>query len=165
MCPCGVVRIIGTIGFVAATEMSRLERKRQIVRAVERYLQNPPIRFFLRIGLPIPIFALVETVGRRTGRPRQNPVINGLAGGQFWIIAEHGHAAGYVKNLMANRPIRIKVGRRWRTGLATIMDDDDAMERARWMRTTLGRRHFADAWAARTFGTEPLTIRVDLDPR
>ncbi|HUC37089.1 MAG TPA: nitroreductase/quinone reductase family protein [Acidimicrobiales bacterium] len=148
---------------MAASETLGLERKRRIVRAVERYLQNPPIRLLLRVGLPIPIFALVETVGRRTGRPRQNPVINGLDGDKFWIIAEHGRAAGYVKNLVADPRVRIKVRRHWRTGLATIMDDD-AMERARWMRTTLGRRHFADVWAARTFGTEPLTIRVDFDP-
>jgi deazaflavin-dependent oxidoreductase (nitroreductase family) len=115
--------------------------------------------------VPLPMFALIETTGRRSGKPRRTPVINGLDGDHFWIVAEHGHAAGYVKNLAADSRVRIKVRRQWRTGLAQVLVEDDAMARARWMAQSLGRWHFADEWAARTFGTEPLTIKVELDPK
>jgi len=151
--------------YVTGVDSSRrLERKRRLVRAFERYIQNPPVRAMVLAGLPTPIFALIETTGRKTGKPRRTPVIKGLIGDQFWIVAEHGHAAGYVKNLKANPRVRVKVGRRWRSGTAHLLDDDDPIARARWMREVLGRWHFADAWAARTFGTEPITVRVDLDP-
>lgn len=90
-------------------------RKRTLVIWFERHVQNPPIRAALRSGLPLPMFALLETTGRKTGMPRQNPVINGLDGDQFWIVAEHGRNAHYVRNLEADPRVRVKVGRRWRT--------------------------------------------------
>ena len=74
----------------------------------------------LALGIIPPTHALLETVGRKTGEPRRNPVGNGLStdGKTFWIVAEHGHDAGYVKNLEANPQVRLKIGRRWRTGRA-----------------------------------------------
>ncbi|MGH9095878.1 MAG: hypothetical protein ACRDWB_00480, partial [Acidimicrobiales bacterium] len=35
-------------------------------------------------GLVPPTYALIETVGWRTGRPRRVPVANGLEGDTFW---------------------------------------------------------------------------------
>jgi hypothetical protein len=52
--------------------------------------------------------------------------------------------------------VRVKVGRRWRSGTAHILPDDDPYERMR----TLGRR--ANDTAVRLVGTEHLVIRVDL---
>ena len=143
--------------------MASSKRKRRLVRAFERYVQNPPIRLALRAGIPSPIFALIETTGRRSGKPRCNPVINGLVGDQFWIVAEHGLGAGYVKNIRSNPRVRIKVGRRWQSGTAQLLPEDDPIARARWLHATLGRWHRFDAAAARIFGTQPVTVRVDLD--
>lgn len=139
-------------------------RKRRLVTALEKHVQNPPIRLLLRVGFPIPILALLETTGRRTGKRRQLPVINGLTGHEFWLVAEHGRSAHYVRNLEANPEVRIKIGRRWHVGTATILPDDDPFERARWMRETLGPWHRLDLLAAKTFGTDPLSVRIDLNP-
>jgi deazaflavin-dependent oxidoreductase (nitroreductase family) len=140
------------------------DRKRRLVVAFERYLQNPPVKAALRAGLPLPMFALLETTGRNSGRPRHTPVINGRQGDRFWIVAEHGRRAQYVRNLEADPNVRVKSGGRWYAGRAQILDDDDPLARAQWMANTLGPLHKADSLAARLLSTQPLTIRVDLEP-
>ena len=41
---------------------------------------NPLIRLAFRLGLPDPGDALLETIGRRTGKPHLTPVCDGLEG-------------------------------------------------------------------------------------
>ena len=53
--------------------------------------------------------------------------------------------------------VRVKVGRRWLSGTAVILPDDDPYERMR----KLGRR--ANDVTVRLVGTEHLVLRVDLD--
>jgi hypothetical protein len=45
------------------------------------------------LGVVPPGYALLETVGRGSGLPRQTPVGDGLIGDTFWIVAEHGLSA------------------------------------------------------------------------
>jgi F420H(2)-dependent quinone reductase len=77
---------------------------------------------------------------------------------------EHGRRAQYVRNLEADPNVRVKSGGRWYAGRAHILDDDDPLARARWMADTLGPLHKADSLAARLLSTQPLTIRIDLEP-
>lgn len=58
---------------------------------------NPVVRALFRLGLPAPGTAILETTGRKSGQPRHNPVTNGLDDGVFWIVAEHGRRASYVR--------------------------------------------------------------------
>jgi deazaflavin-dependent oxidoreductase (nitroreductase family) len=132
--------------------------KARTVRTFQKYVLNPPVRALFSLGLFPPTHALLETTGRQSGRPRQNPVGNGLDGDTLWIVAEHGRGASYVRNLEADPRVRVKIGRRWRTGTATILPEDDP--RARLDR--IGRR--LNGFMVRTVGTDLLTIRVDLDP-
>ena len=118
---------------------------------------NPMVRRLLEHGIAPRSVALLETTGRRSGEPRRTPVGNGLRGDKFWIVTEHGHRAGYVRNIKANPRVRVKVGRRWREGTAHILEDDDPYERMRIL-----KRRSNDA-LVRLVGTEHLTIRVDLD--
>ena len=120
-------------------------------------LVNPVVRPVVAHGL-IGTHAILETTGRRSGLPRQVPVGNGLRGDAFWIITEHGRAADYVKNIQKDPRVRVKVGRRWRDGVAEILPEDDPRERMRRLGRTVN-----DA-AVRLVGTEHLTIRVDLEP-
>jgi len=105
----------------------------------------------------VPWWALLETTGRKTGKPRRNPVGNGLDGDTFWIVSEHGHNAAYVRNIKANPNVRLRVGGRWRNGVAHVLEDDDARARQR----TLSQFNAA---FVRLMGTDLLTVRVDLDP-
>jgi len=140
--------------------------KRRLVHGLQKYLLNPPIRLFMRMGLTPPGYALLETTGRRSGKPRTTPVGNGLVGDTFWIVTEHGRRAGYVRNLMAEPRVRLKLRRGlsvgWRTGTARVLEDDDPRERQRMLaRRHPGRR--LNAFVVRALGTEQLTVRIDLD--
>jgi hypothetical protein len=73
--------------------------KHRIVHFLQKYLFNPPIKLLFWVGLVPPGYALLETIGRKTGKVRRTPVGNGLLGTQFWIVAEHGLNAGYVRNI------------------------------------------------------------------
>lgn len=141
--------------------------KLRLVRTLQRYVFNPPVKLLFRLGAVPPGYALLETVGRRSGQSRRTPVGDGLIGSTFWIVAEHGFRAAYVRNLQAHPRVRVRVrqGRRaiWRTGTAQVLPDDDPRERQRQLaRTSLNRR--LNALAVRTMGTELVTVRIDLDP-
>jgi deazaflavin-dependent oxidoreductase (nitroreductase family) len=140
--------------------------KRRIIHVLQKYLLNPPIKLLFAIGMSPPGYALLETVGRNSGRPRHTPVGDGRVAGQLWIIAEHGMRAGYVRNIARNPRVRVKfcdgLRTRWHTGTATLLPEDDPRERQRW----LASRHpgsRANAAAVRLFGTNLLTLRIDLD--
>jgi deazaflavin-dependent oxidoreductase (nitroreductase family) len=141
--------------------------KLEAVRAVQRYLLNPPIKAMFGLGLIPPGYALLETTGRRSGRPRQTPVGDGLVDRTFWIVAEHGRRAAYVRNIEAEPRVRLRVrvhgSVEWRTGVATLLPDDDPCVRQRLLvQASLSRG--LNALVVRAVGTELLTVRIDLDP-
>lgn len=127
--------------------------KRRVSRALGKYVVNPLVK---TVAGYVPWWALLETKGRTTGRRWRNPVGNGLDGDTFWIVAEHGHDAGYVKNIKADPRVRVRVGGRWRSGVAHILDEDDARARQRTLRRV-------NAAFVRLMGTELLTVRIDLE--
>lgn len=110
--------------------------KHRIVHALQKYVLNPPIRLLFALGIAPPGYALLETTGRKSGKPRRTPVGNGRIGRQFWIVAEHGIKAGYVLNMRHNPRVRLKLRdgllARWHTGTAHVLSDDDPRERQRW---------------------------------
>jgi deazaflavin-dependent oxidoreductase (nitroreductase family) len=140
--------------------------KRRIVHALQKYLFNPPIKLLFALGLVRPGYALLETTGRKTGKPRRTPVGDGRTGGQFWIVAEHGMKAGYVCNIASNPRVRLKLRdglrARWHTGTAHLLPDDDPRQRQRWLAEHV-RGSAGNAAAVRFFGTQLLTVRIDLD--
>lgn len=131
--------------------------KRAAMRFLTNRIVNPAVRALLQRGLWPRTQALLETKGRNSGLPRQTPVGNGLRGDAFWIVTEHGYGADYVKNIMKDPRVRMKVGRRWYSGTAQLLPDDDPRERLRWL-----RRPVNDLLLL-AVGTQQLTIRVDLD--
>ncbi len=126
--------------------------KLRVSNFAAKYLVNPIVK---RVAGYVPFWSLLETTGRKSGEPRRNPVGNGLIGNTFWIVAEHGRRAQYVKNIVADPRVRIRVGGRWRSGAAYPMPEDDPRARQR----TLGRFNSA---MVRTVGTDLLTVRIDL---
>ena len=97
--------------------------KRRLASGTAKYVVNPIVRGLFRVGLPAPGIAILETIGRKSGQPRRNPVTNGLDDGVFWIVAEHGRRANYVRNIEANPNVRVRIGRRWREGTARLVPD------------------------------------------
>jgi deazaflavin-dependent oxidoreductase (nitroreductase family) len=141
--------------------------KLEAVRAVQRHFLNPPIKAVFGLGLIPPGYALLETTGRRSGRPRQTPVGDGLVDRTFWIVAEHGRRAAYVRNIEAEPRVRLRVrvhgSVEWLTGVATVLPDDDPYVRQRLLvQASLSRG--LNALVVRAVGTDLLTVRIDLHP-
>ena len=140
--------------------------KHRIVHLLQKYFLNPPIKILFAIGIVPPGYALLETAGRKTGKSRRTPVGDGRVGNQFWIVAEHGVKAGYVRNIQTNPRVRLKLREglraRWYNGTAHVLYDDDARERQRWLAGQLPSSA-ANARVVRLLGTRLLTVRIDLD--
>jgi deazaflavin-dependent oxidoreductase (nitroreductase family) len=140
--------------------------KHRLVHFLQKYLFNPPIKLLFAIGLAPPGYGLLETTGRKSGKPRRTPVGNGLVGRQFWIVAEHGQRAGYVRNIVVSARVRVKLRdglrARWYSGTANLLFDDDPRARQRWLANQLPGSA-SNAAAVRLFGTQLLTVRIDLD--
>lgn len=140
--------------------------KDRIVYPLQKWVVNPIVMLAHDLGIPPPGDALLETIGRSTGQPRHTPVCDGLDGETFWLVAQRGLGADWVKNIQANPRVRVKVrtgsGVGWMAGTAHIVDDDDPRERQRRIcEGNLARRLCVSASAA--MDTDPLTVRIDLD--
>jgi deazaflavin-dependent oxidoreductase (nitroreductase family) len=144
------------------------------VLLVQNRVINRAVRLLLSVGLAPPTYALLETTGRRSRRPRQVPVANGLQGSTFWLIAGLGERAQYVRNIKASphvrvkaRPARLRDGlrMRWHSGTAQLMPEDDARGRHRQLGS--GRPGYRlDGIALRALASldngQMLTVRIDL---
>lgn len=54
-----------------------------------------------------PEFLYLTTTGRRSGRPREIEIWFTVRGGRYCVVAEHGDAAQWVRNLRAEPRVRI----------------------------------------------------------
>lgn len=139
--------------------------KAAVVRFVQRWVINPPVRLLLHLGVMPLGYALLESTGRRSGKARRTPVGNGRDGDVFWIVAEHGRRAGYVRNI-AREPrvrIRMRVGLRfrWVDGVATLRPDLDPVAVQRRLSAWHPLRAF-NAIQVQVLGSELLVVRVEL---
>ena len=142
--------------------------KTRVIHPVQRSLVNPLVRLAFRLGIPDPGDALLETVGRTTGRARRTPVCDGLDGETFWLLSQRGRSADWVRNIEANPRVRIKVRTgltgAWRGGTAYVLDEDDPRERQRILsRGNFWRRLCVSTSTA--MATNLVTVRIDLDPQ
>lgn len=116
--------------------------------------------FQKRVANPLmrrnPLQTLLETTGRTSGQPRRTPLGGKLDGQHFWFVSEFGDKSQYVRNIQANPRVRVRVRGTWRAGTAHLLPDDDAHARLRELPRVNG-------FGVRTFGTNLLTVRVDLD--
>lgn len=120
-----------------------------ITHSFQKHVANPLLR-------RSPFQTLLETTGRTSGLPRRTPVGGRLIGDAFWFVSEFGDRSQYVRNIKADGRVRVRLRGRWRSGVAHLLPDDDARARLR----DLPR---FNSMGVRTFGTNLLTVRVDLD--
>ena len=120
----------------------------RITTLFQRKVANPLMR-------RLPIQTLLETTGRTSGKPRHTPLDGSRVGDSFWFVSEFGEKSQYVKNIKANPAVRVRLQGTWHRGTAHLMPDDDPRERLRSLPQF-------NSFGVRTFGTNLLTIRVDL---
>ena len=133
-----------------------------IVPIFERLASPKVMRAYWRMTMPffrlaagrVPGFALVETIGRRTGRRHQVPVGAKKDGDVIWVVA--GRRVDYVRNIEANPSVRVRMNGRWHEGSARLVPDDDARRRAIGISPVNGLfLVLANA--------QPMSIRIDLE--
>jgi deazaflavin-dependent oxidoreductase (nitroreductase family) len=116
--------------------------------------------FQRRVANPLmrrnPMQTLLETTGRKSGEPRRTPLGGKLVGDQFWFVSEFGEKSQYVRNIQADAHVRVRLRGKWRPGTAHLLPDDDP-------RARLQEQSQLNAFGVRTFGTNLLTVRVDLE--
>lgn len=115
----------------------------------QKHIANPLMR-------RNPFQTLLETTGRKSGEPRRTPLGGKLVDGQFWFVSEFGEQSQYVRNIQANPRVRVRLRGRWLSGTAHLVPDDDPHARLRELPQF-------NSFGVRTFGTNLLTLRVDLD--
>ncbi|MFI9247113.1 nitroreductase/quinone reductase family protein [Streptomyces sp. NPDC053086] len=127
---------------------ARAGRKHRLVTLFQRHVANP-------LNRRLPFQTLLETTGRKSGLARQTPVGGRLVGNSFWLVSEFGLTSQYVRNIQAEPAVRVRLAGRWHHGTAHLLPEDDPVARLR----ALPRFNSA---AVRAFGTDLLTVRVDL---
>lgn len=120
----------------------------QITKGFQKNVAN-------RLTRLLPFQTLLETTGRKSGQPRRTPLGGRREGDQFWFVSEFGEKSQYVKNIQADPKVRVRLNGRWHSGTAHLLPDDDAHARLRSLPQF-------NSFGVRTFGTNLLTIRVDL---
>ena len=120
----------------------------RITNQLQRRVANPLMR-------RMPIQTLLETTGRKSGQPRRTPLGGSRVGDEFWFVSEFGEKSQYVRNIKANPNVRVRLRGRWHNGTAHLVPGDDPHERLRSLPQLT-------SFGVRTFGTNLLTIRVDL---
>lgn len=103
----------------------------------------------------MPFQTLLETTGRKSGLPRQTPLGGKRVGNEFWFVSEFGERSQYIRNIQADPRVRVRINGRWHRGTAHLLPDDDAAARLRTLPSL-------NSFGVRTFGTNLLTVRVDL---
>lgn len=120
-----------------------------LANTFQKWVANPVMK-------RLPIQTLLETRGRKSGQPRRTPLGGRLVGSQFWLVSELGESSQYVRNIKADPRVRLRLRGRWRSGTAHLMPDDDPRARLRQLPRF-------NSLGVRAFGTDLLTIRIDLD--
>ncbi|EPZ18135.1 nitroreductase [Mycobacteroides abscessus subsp. abscessus] len=129
--------------------MLSISLKRRLVHGFQRRILNP-------VGRRLPGVVMLETTGRKTGRPRRTVVSGRRLDETFWMVSEHGHHSHYVSNIKADPAVRLRIRGRWRKGIAHLLDDDNPLER-------LSTLPWNTKVTVRAIGTDLLTIRIDLN--
>jgi deazaflavin-dependent oxidoreductase (nitroreductase family) len=122
--------------------------RNRITNQLQKRVANPLMR-------RLPIQTLLETTGRKSGEPRRTPLGGSKVGNEFWFVSEFGENSQYVKNIKANPNVRVRLRGRWLNGTAHLVPDDDPHERLRSLPQF-------NSFGVRTFGTNLLSVRVDL---
>ncbi|OBG04792.1 nitroreductase/quinone reductase family protein [Mycolicibacter sinensis] len=123
-------------------------RNRRRVTFFHKWIANPVCRL-------LPTQVLLETTGRKSGKPRRTPIGGRLIDNQFWFVSGHGEASNYVRNILRDNTVRLRIRGRWLRGTAHLVPADDAQARL----SALPRFNSA---LVRALGTDLMTIRIDL---
>jgi deazaflavin-dependent oxidoreductase (nitroreductase family) len=77
------------------------------------------------------MYLYLTTTGRRTGLPREIEIWFTEHEARFYVIAEHRERAQWVRNILADPRVRVRVGERTFAATARPVSDEQEPELAR----------------------------------
>lgn len=73
----------------------------------------------------------LQTTGRSSGRPRTIEIWFGTDGERIYLLAGGRHRAHWVRNLIADPRVRVRIGGQTLAGVARVIEGDERDELAR----------------------------------
>ncbi len=136
----------------SAPTLGRAQQRRRSRHRIFWRVVNPPTRPLAGIA---PWWVLLETIGRRSGKPRTTPLARGPVDGNLvWLASVHGRHAQWVRNLLETPNVRIKLSGRWHRAHATVQEYDESVAR---------RFNVYARSGPKTLGIDPILVRIELD--
>lgn len=100
----------------------------------------------------VPWWVLLETTGRRTGRPRRTPLASAPFDGEtMFVLSVYGEASEFAKNVRATPAVRVKRRGRWLNGTAVVADPTPE---------TVARLGRYARWVLLRMGSDPKVVEV-----
>lgn len=75
-----------------------------------------------------PQFLYLTTVGRRSGLPREIEIWFTRREGRYYVIAEHGERAQWIRNLRENPDVKLRLGNAASPARARVIDPAEEPE-------------------------------------
>lgn len=122
---------------------------------------GPRIAYALGLGPLIGRFVLqLTTYGRKSGRPRVTPLVYEQRGETIIVSSARGPSADWLRNILANPKVRVRVGRRQFDGLAEATTDPEKI--ADYLQRQMERNPAAFGAILRSEGLSSRPSRADL---
>jgi deazaflavin-dependent oxidoreductase (nitroreductase family) len=77
---------------------------------------------------PAELYVYLTTTGRNSGLPRQIEIWYVERAGLIYILAEHGARAQWVRNILANPAVRLRIGNNTWEATGRVLDADKDQE-------------------------------------
>ena len=135
-------------------------RKFRRERIVGRYVANPAVALLRRLGVRTTFATELQTMGRKSGGWRSVPVSASFDATGAWVISQHGYRSGWALNVADDPNVRIRQGKRWRSGTAHFVPDDDPMARVRTFATSPLLSPLVTA-TFKALQSDPISVRID----
>jgi deazaflavin-dependent oxidoreductase (nitroreductase family) len=90
---------------------------------------------------PEPDYVYLTTTGRRSGLPREIEIWFTTRDGRYYLAAEHGEKAGWVRNVRADERVTFRVGGLTFEGRARMVDAQAEPELAADVRRLSERKY------------------------
>jgi deazaflavin-dependent oxidoreductase (nitroreductase family) len=109
-------------------------------------------------------FCYVTTTGRRTGRDHTIEIWFGADGATIYLLSGGGRRSDWVRNLLAEPSVTVRIGEATLDGAARLVDDDAEDAAAR--RALAGKyQGWREGASMSEWARTALVVAIDLDAR
>jgi deazaflavin-dependent oxidoreductase (nitroreductase family) len=108
-------------------------------------------------------YCYLTTTGRTTGEPREIEIWFGLDGSTLYLLSGGGDRSNWVRNLIADPKVSVRIGDRTFNGRGRIVEDADEDAQARQLVLDKYREGYSGDLT--DYGRNALPVAIDLEHR